>query len=72
MVLTAIVHYSSCKLIFADVVFSDFGEKCSKRSYMFMTNQLSGDFQHPIRTKGILMNNVDAGSVAYFHRPDVG
>ncbi|XP_072025340.1 fibrocystin-L-like [Amphiura filiformis] len=55
-----------------NVVFSNFGNTCSKRSFMFMTNPASGDFMHPIHTKGIGLDNVDLESLFFFHRPDLG
>ncbi|XP_029369318.1 PKHD1 like 1, tandem duplicate 1 isoform X2 [Echeneis naucrates] len=55
-----------------DTTFVGFSDACvTESAFMFMTNPLNEDLQHPVQVSGIRMFDSSESSQVFIHRPDV-
>ncbi|XP_054461971.1 PKHD1 like 1, tandem duplicate 1 [Anoplopoma fimbria] len=55
-----------------DTTFISFGEVCStEKNFMFITNPINEDLQHPVQVSGITMVDSVEEAKVFIHRPDV-
>ena len=59
-------------MIIENVTFSSFKNSCSTRDYAIATSLHNDDGQHPVQISKIKLNNVDADSKVFIHRPNIG
>lgn len=55
-----------------DTTFVNFRNVCTNQTnFMFMTNPINEDLQHPVHVSGIAMADSTEGAKVFIHRPDV-
>lgn len=60
-------------ILFLDTTFVNFNDICSgQKDFMFITNPINEDLQHPVQVSGIKMINSNEQNKVFVHRPDVG
>uniref|UniRef100_A0AAV2K2L6 G8 domain-containing protein n=1 Tax=Knipowitschia caucasica TaxID=637954 RepID=A0AAV2K2L6_KNICA len=69
------MSYNAIKglMVVKDTTFVGFKEVCSgQENFMFITNTMNEDLQHPVHVSGLKMVDSSDNNKAFFHRADVG
>ncbi|XP_024153621.1 PKHD1 like 1, tandem duplicate 1 isoform X2 [Oryzias melastigma] len=69
------MNYNAIKglMTVRDTTFVNFNDICSgQKDFMFITNPINEDLQHPVQVSGIKMINSNEQNKVFVHRPDVG